>query len=110
MFRKYKFYLRLLCHIHTVTSIVLISFVVLGRVIEEIGLKAMEHSLILMPVLLTSLKDNDVVVARKSIIAGTHIFCSVLEELALQVSAPPQSAYMCRLSYLMLKQFWLFLF
>lgn len=54
------------------------------EVIEEIGLKAMEHSLILMPTLLTSLRDNDSTVATKSIITGTNIFCGVLYELSLQ--------------------------
>lgn len=55
------------------------------RVVEDISLKTMEHSPVLMPVLLTLLNDDDSVVARHSIVAGTHIFCSVLEELALQV-------------------------
>ncbi|KAK3021466.1 hypothetical protein RJ639_047638, partial [Escallonia herrerae] len=54
------------------------------RLIDEIGLQAMEHSVMLIPVLLSLLKDDDSVVARKSIISGTHMFCSVLEELTLQ--------------------------
>ncbi|PWA80799.1 hypothetical protein CTI12_AA192870 [Artemisia annua] len=54
------------------------------EVVEDISLKTMEHSPVLMPVLLTLLNDDDSVVARHSIVAGTHIFCSVLEELALQ--------------------------
>ncbi|KAH7847088.1 hypothetical protein Vadar_021712 [Vaccinium darrowii] len=52
--------------------------------VEEIGLKAMEHSSVLMPVLLASLNDNDSIVARQSIVSGTNIFCIVLEELSLQ--------------------------
>lgn len=57
----------------------------LARVIEEIGLNAREHFLILMPTLLTSVRDNDSTVATKSIITGAHILGSVLYELSLQV-------------------------
>lgn len=53
--------------------------------IEEIGLKALEHSSVFMPVLLALLKDVEPSVARQSIVIGTNFFCSVLEELALQV-------------------------
>ncbi|KAL3505002.1 hypothetical protein ACH5RR_034843 [Cinchona calisaya] len=53
-------------------------------VIEEIGLKALEHFSILMPVLLTLLKDENATVVKQSILSGTSIFCSVLEELSLQ--------------------------
>ncbi|KVH98820.1 hypothetical protein Ccrd_022950, partial [Cynara cardunculus var. scolymus] len=56
----------------------------LVEAIEEISLKTMEYSPVLMQVLLTLLSDDDSVVARQSIVAGTHIFCKVLEELALQ--------------------------
>ncbi|CAK9175669.1 unnamed protein product [Ilex paraguariensis] len=56
----------------------------LVEVIEEIGLTTMEHSSVLMPVLLTFLKDKENIVARQSIISGTNIFCGVLEELSLQ--------------------------
>jgi len=58
-----------------------------GSAIEEIGLKAMEHSSVFMPVLLALLKDVEPTVARQSIVIGTKFFCSVLEELALQVSS-----------------------
>ncbi|XP_052203340.1 uncharacterized protein LOC127808772 isoform X2 [Diospyros lotus] len=54
------------------------------EVLEEIGLKAMGHSSILMPVLLALLKDNNSAVARQSIVSGTNFFCSILEELSLQ--------------------------
>ena len=57
-----------------------------GRTIEDIGLKAMEHSSILMPVLLAFLRDGDSSVARRSIVSGTDFFCRVLEEMAMQVS------------------------
>lgn len=58
----------------------------MDRVIEEIGLKAMEFSSVLMPVLLALVKDNDSIVARQCIVSGTNFFGSVLEELAVQVS------------------------
>lgn len=51
---------------------------------EEIGLKAKEHFSILMPTLLTALRDNDSTVATKSITTGANIFGSVLYELSLQ--------------------------
>ncbi|KAG7942391.1 hypothetical protein I3843_16G099700 [Carya illinoinensis] len=54
------------------------------EVIEEIGLKAMELSPVLMPVLLALLSDDESIVARQCIISGTNIFSRVLEELALQ--------------------------
>ncbi|KAF9687403.1 hypothetical protein SADUNF_Sadunf02G0089900 [Salix dunnii] len=56
----------------------------LVEVIEEIGLKAMENCSILIPVLLALLRDNDSIVARESIVSGTHLYCGVLEEMALQ--------------------------
>ena len=64
-----------------------------GRLVEEIGLKAMEYSSILMPVLLTFLRDDDSIVARQSIASGSSLFCSVLEEMVLQVSLPPPPAH-----------------
>ncbi|PON68287.1 Symplekin/Pta [Parasponia andersonii] len=54
------------------------------ELVEEIGLKAMEHSSVLMPVFLTLLRDEHPIVARQSIISGSNIFSSVLEEMALQ--------------------------
>ena len=56
------------------------------RVIEEAGLKVLEHSAILMPVLLSLLKDADPVVARQSIVSGSKFFYAVLEDIAMQVS------------------------
>ncbi|KAJ7958867.1 Symplekin [Quillaja saponaria] len=58
--------------------------VLLIEVIGEIDLKATGHSPILMSVLLTLLRDGDAIVARQSIVTGTKIFCSVLEELTMQ--------------------------
>ncbi|XP_065881785.1 uncharacterized protein [Euphorbia lathyris] len=56
----------------------------LVEMIEEIGLKAIENGSVLVPVLLAFLKDTDPVIARKAIVCGTHLFCGVLEEMALQ--------------------------
>ncbi|XP_076926984.1 uncharacterized protein LOC143590366, partial [Bidens hawaiensis] len=56
----------------------------LVEMIEEISLKTMEYSPVLMPVLLTLLNDDDSVVARQTIVVGAHIFCKALDELALQ--------------------------
>ncbi|KAL5847122.1 hypothetical protein ACOSQ3_010646 [Xanthoceras sorbifolium] len=54
------------------------------EIIEDIGLKAMEYSSLLMPVLLAFLRDGDSSVARQSMISGTNFFCRVLEEMAMQ--------------------------
>ncbi|ONI35540.1 hypothetical protein PRUPE_1G541600 [Prunus persica] len=54
------------------------------EVVEEIGLKAMEESSVLMSILLEFLKDSDSIVARQSIVSGTNLFVSVLEEMTLQ--------------------------
>ncbi|KAJ4963395.1 hypothetical protein NE237_023334 [Protea cynaroides] len=56
----------------------------LVELVEVLGLKVMEHSSILMPVLLVLLKDGDSVVVRQSIISGTNFYCRVLEKMALQ--------------------------
>ncbi|GLT60543.1 hypothetical protein SLA2020_333050 [Shorea laevis] len=56
----------------------------LVEVIEEIGLKAIEYSSMLVPVLLEFLRDNDSIVVQKSIISGSNFFCIVLEEMAFQ--------------------------
>ncbi|XP_022140519.1 uncharacterized protein LOC111010308 isoform X2 [Momordica charantia] len=55
------------------------------EVIEDIGLRAMEHSPLLMSVLLASLKDEDPIVARQSIISGQKLFCGVLREMTMQL-------------------------
>ncbi|XP_028802187.1 uncharacterized protein LOC114757341 isoform X2 [Neltuma alba] len=54
------------------------------EVIEEIGLRAAEHSPTLMSVLLAFLRDNDTTVVKQSLISGTYIFCSVLAEMTMQ--------------------------
>ncbi|OVA07329.1 HEAT [Macleaya cordata] len=57
---------------------------ILLELAEELGLKVMEQSSILMPVFLTLLNDDASFVVRQSIVSGTNFFCSVLEEMALQ--------------------------
>lgn len=54
------------------------------EVIEEIGLRTLEHSAVLMPVLLVLLKDEDHSVACQCIISGMKFFCAILEEMAWQ--------------------------
>ncbi|KAJ4850650.1 hypothetical protein Tsubulata_037952 [Turnera subulata] len=54
------------------------------EIIEDTGSKVMEHCPVLMPVVLSLLKDRDPIIARQSIVTGTRLFCGVLEELALQ--------------------------
>ncbi|WRX29805.1 Symplekin/Pta1 [Theobroma cacao] len=54
------------------------------EVIEDIALRAIEHSSILVPVLVAFLKDSDSDVVRQSIVSGTNFFCSFLEEMTLQ--------------------------
>ncbi|KAK7410423.1 hypothetical protein VNO78_01196 [Psophocarpus tetragonolobus] len=54
------------------------------QIIEEIGFKAVENSPTLISVLLTFLRDSDVIVVKQSIVSGTNIFCSVLGELIVQ--------------------------
>ncbi|XP_052731727.1 uncharacterized protein LOC108330478 isoform X2 [Vigna angularis] len=54
------------------------------QIIEEIGFRAVEHSPTLISVLLTFLRDSDVIVVKQSIVSGTNIFGSVFEELIVQ--------------------------
>ncbi|TYH30989.1 hypothetical protein ES288_A01G139200v1 [Gossypium darwinii] len=56
----------------------------LVEIIEDIGLKSIEHSTVLVPVLVTFLRDVDSNVVKQSIVCGINFFCSVLEELTLQ--------------------------
>ncbi|XP_047325819.1 uncharacterized protein LOC124929488 isoform X2 [Impatiens glandulifera] len=58
----------------------------LVEVVEEVNMKAMAHSSILVRALLSFLKDNDPTVVRQAIVSGTNIFCNVLEELWLQLN------------------------
>lgn len=58
---------------------------IIVRVMEETGMKAVEHLSILMPAMLNLVRDIDPVVARQAIITGTNLFGNVLEEMALQV-------------------------
>lgn len=54
------------------------------ELMEELGLKLMEQSLIFMPVLLGLLKDEASMVVKQAIFSGTNFFCCVQEEMALQ--------------------------
>ncbi|KAK6938038.1 Symplekin/Pta1, N-terminal, partial [Dillenia turbinata] len=54
------------------------------EVMKDVGLKAMEQSSILMPVLLDLLKDSDSIVSKQAIVSGTSFFCNILEEMALR--------------------------
>ncbi|KAK4274216.1 hypothetical protein QN277_017476 [Acacia crassicarpa] len=54
------------------------------EVIEEIGLRAAEHSPTLIAVLLAFLRDSDTNVVKQSIVSGTYIFCNVLAEMTVQ--------------------------
>ncbi|XP_060962678.1 uncharacterized protein LOC115699992 isoform X3 [Cannabis sativa] len=54
------------------------------KLVEEIGLKAMEHCSVLMPVFLTLLRDDHHDAAKQSIISGSNFFSSVLQEMSLQ--------------------------
>ena len=56
----------------------------LVEIIEDIGLKSIEHSTVLVPVLVTFLRDVDSNVVKQAIVSGINFFCSVLEELTLQ--------------------------
>ncbi|XP_062098821.1 uncharacterized protein LOC133804695 [Humulus lupulus] len=54
------------------------------ELVEEIGLKAMEHCSVLMPVFLTLLRDDHYIVAKQSIVSASNFFSSVLQEMSLQ--------------------------
>eukprot|EP01018_Ginkgo_biloba_P002290 Gb_24672 [translate_table: standard] len=56
----------------------------LAEMIEEIGLKNLEHLSCMVPVLLAFLKDDTPAVVRQSITSGTNLFRHVLEHVALQ--------------------------
>ncbi|KAK9166135.1 hypothetical protein Scep_001326 [Stephania cephalantha] len=52
--------------------------------IEELCLNAVEQSSVLMPTILTLLKDNALIVVRQAIISGSTFFCGSLREIGLQ--------------------------
>ncbi|KAH9300845.1 hypothetical protein KI387_012428, partial [Taxus chinensis] len=56
----------------------------IAEMIQEIGLKNMEHLPEMVPVLLTLLKDDIPAVVRQTITSGTILFRNVLEQVALQ--------------------------
>lgn len=53
----------------------------------------LDHSYVLVNVLLVLSRDEDPTVAKKSISAGTAFFCSILEEMAMQVHTVFQVGY-----------------
>ncbi|CAN1289759.1 Sympk [Linum perenne] len=54
---------------------------VLLEIIEELGMKAIKHCHLVVPVLLVLLRDADPAIARESVASGIHLFCAVLEEM-----------------------------
>ncbi|KAF9608576.1 hypothetical protein IFM89_010008 [Coptis chinensis] len=54
------------------------------ELVEELSLKVMDQSPALMPILLSLLNDDASVVVRQSIVSSMRIYCSSLEEMALQ--------------------------
>lgn len=58
----------------------------LAEMIQEIGLKNMEHLSEMLPVLFTLLKDDVPAVIRQSIASGTNLIRNALEVVSLQVS------------------------
>lgn len=54
----------------------------------------LDHSYVLVSVLLVLSRDEDPTVAKKSISAGTTFFCNILEEMALQVHTVSQVGYL----------------
>ncbi|CAL9216451.1 unnamed protein product [Arabidopsis halleri] len=54
------------------------------EIIEEVGLRMLEHSYVLVSVLPVLAGDNDPTVAEKSISTGTTFFRSILEEMETQ--------------------------
>lgn len=56
-------------------------------------MRILDHSYVLVNVLLVLLRDEDPIVAKKCISAGTTFFCSILEEMAMQVHTVSQVGY-----------------
>ena len=53
--------------------------------IEEIGLKHLEHLPTMVPVLLTLMGDDMPAIARRAISAGSNLFQNTFQQVALQV-------------------------
>ncbi|KAG2297743.1 hypothetical protein Bca52824_044412 [Brassica carinata] len=54
------------------------------EIIEEVGLRMLDHSYVLVTVLLVLTRDEDPIVAKKAISVGAAFYCSILEEMAMQ--------------------------
>ncbi|GJN18000.1 hypothetical protein PR202_gb05111 [Eleusine coracana subsp. coracana] len=55
------------------------------RLLRELGTNVREDFVMLMPNLLSFLKQDDPAVVKQSIASGTNLFAAVLEQMALQV-------------------------
>ncbi|XP_048606822.1 uncharacterized protein LOC106384532 isoform X5 [Brassica napus] len=55
------------------------------EIIEEVGLRMLDHSYALVTVLLVLARDEDPIVAKKAVSVGTAFYRSILEEMALQI-------------------------
>ncbi|KAL9857838.1 putative armadillo-like helical, symplekin/Pta1 [Arabidopsis thaliana] len=64
------------------------------EIIEEVGLRMLEHSYVLVSVLIHLVGDNDPTVAEKSISTGTTFFRSILEKMETQVHTVSQVGYL----------------
>lgn len=78
----------------------LIRFVLGDRIIEEVGLRMLDHSYVLLTVLLVLAKDEDPVVAKNAISVGTAFYCTILEEMAMQVRTC-FSSWMCCIKHML---------
>ncbi|KAK1278574.1 hypothetical protein QJS04_geneDACA021132 [Acorus gramineus] len=76
-----------------------------AEMIGDIGLKHMELLSEMVPILISFLKDEMPAVARQAISTGTHLFCKVLEKVAIQgiysneLSDPLQAAWAWMLKF-----------
>ncbi|KAL9307480.1 putative symplekin/Pta1 [Arabidopsis thaliana] len=64
------------------------------EIVEEVGLRMLEHSYVLVSVLIHLVGDNDPTVAEKSISTGTTFFRSILEKMETQVHTVSQVGYL----------------
>lgn len=71
----------------------LIEFILGDRIIEEVGLRMLDHSYALVTVLLVLARDEDPIVAKKAVSVGTAFYRSILEEMAMQVCTLSQVGY-----------------
>jgi len=70
----------------------------------------LDHSYVLVSVLLVLSRDEDPTVAKKSISVGTTFFCTILEEMAMQVHTFSQVGYLVVLICIFVLKFLLGIF